>query len=192
MGCSRKERVRRENLPAVPEGPAANWGLRTGGTEALRVDPTFTAERLFWESSRLPERLGRRRGGWTERRSLGARARRATCVIESFFCLEDGRLLSAPSPWGASCGCEACGVWPREAQTLRICCYSAPTGSYLFWGRGSLGCLGLTLNFERILMCDWRGGFMLSNVGDMRAGSICWVLQFLILNAKIVTGCMIC
>lgn len=101
LGCGWKERVRREGLPAVPEGPAANWGLRTGGTEPLRVDPTFRAERPFWESSRLPERLGRQRGGWTERRSLGARARRATCVIESFFRLEDGRFLSSAITLGS-------------------------------------------------------------------------------------------
>lgn len=62
-------------------------------------------------------------------------------------------------------------MWPREAQTLRICCYWAVTGFYLFWGRGSLGWAGLTPHFERpmvILPCDWRGGFILTIVGDMR------------------------
>lgn len=74
-------------------------------------------------------------------------------------------------------------MWPCEAQTLHICCYSAPTGSYLFWGRGSLGCFGLTLNFERILMCDWRGGFMLANGGgDMRGRK--HMLDVTVLNIK--------
>lgn len=45
----------------------------------------------------------------------------------------------APSPWGASCGCEACGVWRPEAQTLHICCYSAVTGSFLGVWKSGLG-----------------------------------------------------
>lgn len=83
----------------MPEGPAANWSLRTGGTEALRVDPTFRGERSFWESS-LPERLG----GSVEagKREDGlVTAPRATCVIESFFCLEDGRLLTSAVTLGS-------------------------------------------------------------------------------------------
>lgn len=84
----------------MPEGPAANWGLRTGGTEALRVDPTFRGERPFWGSSRLPERLGGSvEAGQREDRLVTAR--RATCVIESFFCLEDGRLLTSAVTLGS-------------------------------------------------------------------------------------------
>lgn len=46
LGCRKEERVRREGLPAVPEGPAASYGLRTRGTEALREDPASRAEHL--------------------------------------------------------------------------------------------------------------------------------------------------
>lgn len=94
------------------------------------------------------------------------------------FAWRMGGSFPAPSPWGASCGCEACGVWPCEARTLRICCYSSQTGSCFFWGRGSLGCLGLTLNFDRILVCD----FMHANVGDMRGRK--HMLGVAVLNIK--------
>lgn len=96
--------------------PAVSCGVRTAAIEALREDPTFRAEHPFWESPCSPERPGRQRGGWTERRLLGARARGATCVILLLGGMEGS--FPAPSPGGASFGCEACGVWSPEAQIL--------------------------------------------------------------------------
>lgn len=67
LGCRKEERVRREGLPAVPEGPTASCGMRTRGTEALREDPASRAKHPFWESARPPDCLERQRGGLAER-----------------------------------------------------------------------------------------------------------------------------
>lgn len=185
-GCRREEGVRSEGgLSAVPEGQllAVGWGLERlkhfGRTLPLR------AERPFWESPWPPNRLGRQRGGCTQREDRlvpGLVEPPVSWNLPVAWRMEGS--FPAPSPWGASCGCEACGVWLRAAQTLRIRCYYAVTGSYLFWGRESLDWLGLTRSFERtmvILTCDWRGRFNAYDRGGARmAASLCWVLQFLV------------
>lgn len=67
LGCRKEERVRREGLPAVPEGPTASCGMTTRGTEALGEDPASGAEHPFWESPWPPDCLERQRGGLAER-----------------------------------------------------------------------------------------------------------------------------
>lgn len=176
--------MRRKGLPAVPEGPAANCGMRTGGHGGTSGGPYLQGRASMLGkplAARAPGktawRLDRKKIAWCQS-SWGH-----LCHRTFPFARRMEGSFPAPSPWGASGGCEACGVCPRDAQTLRNCCYSAVTGSDLFWGRGSLGWLGLSLERTMVILwCDWRGGFMLASVGDMRGRK--HMLGVAVLNTK--------
>lgn len=63
LGCGKEERVRREGLLAVPEGPTASCGMKTRGTEALWEDPASRAEHLGKPlAARLPRKTAWRLG----------------------------------------------------------------------------------------------------------------------------------